>query len=281
MVDTSVAVATPSTTVKRMTNGSASAGSATTKARATSASGRAADPGHVLVAVAPPDHDAQSDGQHQAWQQSAGEQRADRHPGDRADGDQHQAGRHGLGLRAGGRQQCHQVAGFRAALDHLGEQRRRDGRHVGGLGAGNAGDEIHRAHQDIGQAASDVAQQRGQEIHHRPRHAGHLDQQSEEHEQRHRQQDQVRHALIEPADEQQHRHVRGQHHVGERADGEGDGDRHAGEHGGADQPDEEQDQVQIAEAFQPRVRHRREQRGRRCQPHQRKRHARPGMRGTA
>ena len=37
MVDTSVAVATPSTTMKRMTNGSASAGSDTMNARATSA----------------------------------------------------------------------------------------------------------------------------------------------------------------------------------------------------------------------------------------------------
>ena len=38
----------------------------------------------------------------------------------------------------------------------------------------------------------------GQEIHHRPRHAGHLDQQAEKHEQRHCQQDQVRHALVDP-----------------------------------------------------------------------------------
>ena len=56
MVDTSVAVATPSTTAARMTNGSASAGSAIRKARPISRAARAPHVGQVLAAVAPPHH---------------------------------------------------------------------------------------------------------------------------------------------------------------------------------------------------------------------------------
>ena len=46
-----------------------------------------------------------------------------------------------------------------AALAHFGEQHRRDGGHVGGFRAGNAGDQIHRAQQHVGQAAPDMADQ--------------------------------------------------------------------------------------------------------------------------
>ncbi len=64
MVDTSVAVATPSTTMKRMTKGSASAGSDDNEGARHLGHGRAANPRHVLMAIAPPDHQAQADGQH-------------------------------------------------------------------------------------------------------------------------------------------------------------------------------------------------------------------------
>ena len=118
-----------------------------------------------------------------------------------------------------------------------------------------------------------MAQQRGQEIDHRARHAGHLNQQSEEDKQWHRQQNQVRHALIEPTDKQQHRHVGGEHHVGEGADCKCNGDWHTGKHRRADESDEEQDQVQISEALQPRLCHRSEQCRRRCQADQQERNA--------
>ena len=65
MVETSVAVATPSTTAARITNGRTSAGSAITKAAPISAGARAAHAGQVVAAVAPPDDDAQRERQHQ------------------------------------------------------------------------------------------------------------------------------------------------------------------------------------------------------------------------
>ena len=49
----------------------------------------------------------------------------------------------------GRRQQRHQVARLGAALLHLREQHRRDRRHVGRLGARDAGDQIHRADQHV------------------------------------------------------------------------------------------------------------------------------------
>ena len=106
-----------------------------------------------------------------------------------------------------------------------------------------------------------MAQQRGEERHHRLRHPGHLDQQAEEHEQRHGEQDQMRHALVETAHEQQHGHVRGQHHVGEGGDREGDGDRHPRQHRQADDDHEEDHQVGVAQMLHVRVRQRRVPRG--------------------
>ena len=48
-----------------------------------------------------------------------------------------------------------------------------------------------------------MTEKRSEETDHRARHAGHLDQQPQEHEQRDGEQDQVRHPLVEAADEQQ------------------------------------------------------------------------------
>ena len=53
------------------------------------------------------------------------------------------------------------------------------------------------------QSSAHVTEEIGQKSHHHGGHAGHLDQQAEEHEQRDREQDEVRHSGIEPRD--QHR----------------------------------------------------------------------------
>ena len=110
-----------------------------------------------------------------------------------------------------------------------GKQHRRHRRHVGGLGAGDARDQIHRADQHVREAAADMAEQAGQERHHRPRHAGHLDQQAEEDEQRHGEQDEVRHALVHAADHDHQRRAGGQRQIAEGREPERERDRHAGE----------------------------------------------------
>ena len=92
-----------------------------------------------------------------------------------------------------------------------------------------------------------MAEKARQEPDHGPRHPRHLDQQPKEDEQRDRKQDQVAHPLVHAADQDNHRQPRRQRQVAERGDAEGEGDRHPGEHEGADKPDEEQQQVVIAE----------------------------------
>ena len=129
-----------------------------------------------------------------------------------------------------------------------------------------------------------MADQSGQERDHRARHAGGLDQIAEQHEQRHGKQDQVRHALVHAADHDAHRHARRQCQIGEGAEAEGEGDGHAGEDGGGQQHDEEDNQIDVAEpgedrlqqierrADQKRQRHRLDDlshRGDSRQPHQR------------
>ena len=64
----------------------------------------------------------------------------------------------------------------------------------------------------------------------------------------------MRHPLVEPANEQQHRHVGGQHHVGEGRHREGDRNRHAGQHRHPDDQHEEDQQIGIAQAFHIGVR---------------------------
>ena len=78
------------------------------------------------------------------------------------------------------------------------------------------------------QAAADMAEQAGQKRHHGARHAGHLDQQAEEHEQRHRQQDQMAHALVHAADQHHQRRPRRQREIAEDRQPKAEGDRHAG-----------------------------------------------------
>ncbi len=91
------------------------------------------DVAEVLAAIAPPHQRRQRDRQHRARQQAAGEQCRNRDACHRTDGNQHEARRNGFGLRAGGREQRHEIAGPRAARLHLGKQHRCHGGHVGGL----------------------------------------------------------------------------------------------------------------------------------------------------
>ncbi len=208
---------------------------------------RAAD---VLAAAAPPHQGAEHHTKHGAGQQAAGEQRRDRYAGHRADGDQHDGCRDGPGLRAGRGKQGQQVALIGAARLHLGEQHRGDRRHVRRLGARYPRDEIHRAHQHIGQAAPHAAQQAGQEADHGAGHPGHLDQQTQQDEQRHGQENDLAHTLIHPPDQHQRGQMRGQGEVAEGGRAEGEGDRHAGEHQRRHQRHEEDEQIVAAQAVQ-------------------------------
>ena len=104
-----------------------------------------------------------------------------------------------------------------------------------------------------------MAEQACQKIDHGARHAGDLDEQAEKHEERHRQQDDVRHALVHARDDDRPRHVRRQREIGESADAEGKRDRHRREHAGADKHDEEHDKLVIADGAEQRLR--KDQRG--------------------
>ena len=95
-----------------------------------------------------------------------------------------------------------------------------------------------------------MAEQRGEELDHRLGHAGHLDQGAEEDEQRHGEQDEMAHALVETPDHDQHRGRGGEREIAEGGEREGKRDRHAGKDVERDDPDEEHDQV--AERLQHR-----------------------------
>ena len=202
------------------------------------------------LAVAPPHQRRQRDGQHQARQQAAGEQRRDRHTRDRADGDQHQARRDGLGLRAGRGEQGDQIARLGAPRLHFRKQHRRHGGHVGSLRARDARHQIHRANQHVMQPAADMAQQACQKRHHGARHARHLDQQTEKYKQRHRQQDQVAHALVHAADQHHQRRARGQRQIAIGRKPEPERNRNTGKDAEAGDADKEDDQIEITERLQ-------------------------------
>ena len=207
----------------------------------------------VFVAVTPPHHDAEHDCEHQTRQQAAVEERGDRYAGDRSDRDEDEARRDGFGLRACCRQERDQIAGLGAALDHLGEQHRSDGGHIGGLRAGNARHQVHRRNQHVLQATAHVAEQAGEEADHGARHAGHLDQQAEEDEQRHRQQDEMAHAFIHAPNHDRRWCAGGQGDVGKGRKTEGECDRHGGKNHDRNQSDEEDQEIDIAERDQDRA----------------------------
>ena len=167
---------------------------------------RLATRAEILAAVAPPHQRAQRDRQHHAGQQAAGEQRRDRDAGDRADGDQHDATagwfRSARRWRRAGRpdrpawrrapsspetapappRPCRRPSSRRCRRP---DTSRRSARRTGRRGRGRAGSPgtptMARAMPVISISSA------------------------EEHEQRHRQQDQMAHALVHAAD---HHHQR-------------------------------------------------------------------------
>ena len=113
------------------------------------------------------------------------------------------------------------------------------------------GNQIHRADQHVMQSAANMAQQASQKRHHGPGHAGHFDQKAEKHKQRHREQNEVAHALVHTADQHHQRCPRRQSEISENGQSETEGDRHAGEDTEAGHADKEDDQVEIAKRTQP------------------------------
>ena len=97
------------------------------------------------------------------------------------------------------------------------------------------------------QAAPDMAEQARQERHHGARHAGHFDEQPKKDEQRHREQDQMAHALVHAPDQHHERRARGQSEIAEDREPKAEGDRHAREHAEPGDADKEDHKVQIAE----------------------------------
>src|SRR5208282_2538187 len=137
-VETSVAVAIPLMTKKRMANAKVRPGTAIAKVRAINATGaRAPAPTSELRER----HHATKTSASAATNagKAAGKQGRDRQPRyHRADRDQHQPRRDGLRHRARRRQQRRELARMHASLLHLGKEDRRHRRHVGGLRAGDA-----------------------------------------------------------------------------------------------------------------------------------------------
>ena len=249
MVDTSVAVATPSTTAARITTGSASAGKAITAARP--ASPQVAR--RTWLRSSPRNRRATT-----KHSPTASTMPGTRPPVNRAAIETPVTEPMVISTIEGGTVSvCAPVAASSATRSPplapraiiSGNSAGCDRRHVRRLRARNAGNQIHRADQHIGQSAADMAEQAGQKAHHGPRHPGHLDQHAEEHEQRHREQDQVRHALVHAPDQGHHRHPRGERQVAERRQREGEGDRHAGKHADPDDTDEEHQQVEVSQGF--------------------------------
>ena len=157
MVETSVAVATPSTTAARITNGSTSAGSAIRKVRAISR----------LPARGGPRPDPRC-GSASARRSRAGTPSTtpgSSPPVNSAAIDTPVTEPMVMSTRLGGMvsvcapvadKQRDQIAGLGAARLHFRKQHRRDRGHVGGLRARNAGHQIHRADQHVMQPAAHV-----------------------------------------------------------------------------------------------------------------------------
>ena len=153
-------------------------------------------------------------------------------------------------------EQRHEIAGLGAALLHLREQHRRDRRHVGRLGAGDAGDQIHRADQHVMQAAADMAEQARQEA--RPWPAPCRSSRSGARGTRtaaptSRMRCDMP-SSIRPTTHHERR-ARGQRQIAEGREAEREGDRHAGEHAeAATTPTKKITQVEVAERPQTAAR---------------------------
>src|SRR5689334_22600701 len=98
-----------------------------------------------------------------------------------------------------------------------------------------------------------MPEQAAEKMHHGSRHAGHLDQQAKEHEQRHRKQDEVRHSLVHPSNQDDDRQARRQRQIAEGGEPEAEGDGYAAENEEAGDPDKKDDKIEIAQSAQYRL----------------------------
>ena len=97
------------------------------------------------------------------------------------------------------------------------------------------------------QAAAHMAEEARQECHHGARHPGHLDQQPEKDEKRHREQNEVAHPLVHAADQHLERRMGRRRQIAEDREPEGERDRHTGKDGGGDHADKKDEEVVVAE----------------------------------
>jgi hypothetical protein len=97
-----------------------------------------------------------------------------------------------------------------------------------------------------------MAEQRGQHLDDRPAHAGRIEHAAEQHEDRHRQQDDARHALVHAADHHEHGYGGGKRQESQRPEAETEGDRHAENQEQRDETDEEDRDVPVADLLQAR-----------------------------
>src|SRR5262249_20319350 len=162
-------------TAARIKNGSARAGSATTKLRAISRvvarlTLLRSSPRYLQRITKHNKHASTTAGKSPPVKRAANETPVTEPTGKRT-----KLRGNGSGWRPVGGQQRAQIAGFGSALPHFWEKHRRHRRHVGSFRAGNSGDQIHAANQNEMQPASDMANEIGQEANQGAGHAGHFD----------------------------------------------------------------------------------------------------------
>ncbi|MND31895.1 hypothetical protein D3C80_224580 [compost metagenome] len=207
---------------------------------------------HVLMPRLPAGQNGQHQKQHHGNHETGGEQTGNRYARRRTENDQHDGWRNRIGHgRTGGQKRDH-FLGLVAAALHFRKQRRCDGRHIRDLGAGNARDQKQRAEQHVRHAGADMAEHRGQELDDRLAHAGGIEHTAQQHENRHRQQNDARHALIHTPDHHDGRNPGGEGQVGEGSKTEAEGDRHAQHQKHGHEQAEEDRQIEIAEGFEHR-----------------------------
>ena len=95
-----------------------------------------------------------------------------------------------------------------------------------------------------------MPQEPGQEADQRSSHAGHLDQQPKEYEQRHGEQDEVGHSLVHPTDHHGQRRRGGEREIADGTEAKGHRDGNSGEHAARYDTDEEDQEIEPA---QPRI----------------------------
>ena len=110
-----------------------------------------------------------------------------------------------------------------------------------------------------------MTEQTGEKVHHRLRHAGHLDDKAEEHEQRHGDEHDMAHAFVHPSNQNRQRLGRRQGQIAKGREREGEHDRHAAQDTKGDDADKEDQEIEIAERLEMRADQPKPQRARRDQ----------------